>query len=620
MAEYGELKTRVKGLPNKPGVYIYKDAQNRILYVGKAVNLRNRVRTYFQRGGQSPKVGSLMGQVAEFEYIVTDSEIEALILECNLIKEHRPRYNVRLRDDKQYPYLRVGLDDPWPRPEIRRKIASDGARYFGPFTDTRSVRRTLDLLNHIFPYCTCNVAEHGQKRACLKYHIGRCLGPCVGACTREEYMAMIDQVCLFLEGKTGQIVDQLHAQMDEASENLMYERAAFLRDQIQSVEKTVERQRVISTALNDQDVVAFARNDGEACVEVFFVRQGKLVGREHFVLEGTQDQDARAIMNSFLTQFYSEATYIPEEILLQNAAAEMEILETWLRRRRGDQVRLSIPRKVEEKLLVDMVAENAAEALAAIRARWLADKQKTSLAVTELAQALGLPEDPRRIECYDISNTQGTNAVGSMVVFEEGRPKNSEYRRFRIKTVKGANDFAMLQETLTRRFKRALESLRVAEASEEADAKAPPDSPWGALPDLLIVDGGKGQLSAALEVRDELGLQELPIVGLAKEREELFVPGRSEPVLLPRDSQGLFLLQRIRDEAHRFAVTYHRGLRQQSSIRSQLDEVPGIGPKRKTALLRKFGSLTAIRAATIDELAEAPGMSPAAARKIKAYL
>ncbi|MHB1133596.1 MAG: excinuclease ABC subunit UvrC [Chloroflexota bacterium] len=619
MADFAELKQRVKGLPNKPGVYIYKDPQNKIIYVGKAINLRNRVRSYFG-SNPSPKVSRLMGLAADFEYIVTDSEIEALILECNLIKEHRPRYNVRLRDDKQYPYIRVGLEETWPKPEIRRKMASDGARYFGPYTDSRSVRRTLDLLGKMFPFCAADWTAAPPKRACLKYHIGRCLGPCVGACTREEYMAVIDQLCRFLEGKTEVVLDELRAKMEEASENLMYERAGFLRDQIHAVERTVERQKVISTAMQDQDVVAFARSDGEACVEVFFVRQGKMVGREHFVLDGTSDEDATGIMSSFITQFYSDAAYIPEEILLQNAAAEMEILESWLRRRRGDQVRLTIPRRAEETLLVGMVAQNATEALDQLRVRWLADKKKTSQALGELTQALGLAGDPRRIECYDISNTQGTNSVGSMVVFEEGRPKNSEYRRFRIKTVQGSNDFAMLQETLTRRLKRALEGRLAREAAAEDGEAPPPASPWEALPDLIIVDGGKGQLSAALEVRDQLGMSELPLVALAKQEEEIFVQGRPDPVILPRGSQALFLVQRIRDEAHRFAITYHRGLRKQNAMGSLLDEVPGVGAKRKTALLRKFGSLTAIREATVAELAETQGMSEAAARKIKAHL
>ncbi|MHB1007601.1 MAG: excinuclease ABC subunit UvrC [Chloroflexota bacterium] len=624
MADYTELKDRVKSLPTSPGVYIYKDGQGRVLYVGKAVNLRNRVRSYFQNKGRPSKVITLMAQAEDFEYILTDSEVEALILECNLIKEHRPRYNVRLRDDKQYPYIRVGLKDPWPRPEIRRRIASDGARYFGPFTDSRSVRRTLDLLNRMFPYCTCPNAEGGVKRACLKYHIGRCLGPCVGACTREEYMGVINQVCLFLEGKTGKIVDQLRTRMDEASEELHYERAAFIRDQIISVEKTVERQKVISTAMTDQDVIAFARSDGEAVVEVFFVRQGKLIGHEHFLLEGVHDEDAREIVTSFVTQFYAQAAYIPEEIMLPQAAAEMEIIQSWLRRKRGDQVRLLLPRKTEEKLLMDMVAANASEALDQMRLRWMADRQKTALAVGELARALGLPEALRRIECYDISNTQGTNAVGSMVVFEEGKPKTSDYRRFRIKTVEGSNDFAMLQETLLRRFKRALESTRTREADAEDGDEGPPpsptDSPWAALPDLVIVDGGKGQLSAALAVRDELGLGDVPMIGLAKEREEIFVPGRSEPIMLPRDSQGLYLVQRIRDEAHRFAITYHRKLRKEGALGSLLDEVPGIGAKRKTALLRHFGSLGAIRKATVEELTEVRGMTIAAARKIKAHM
>lgn len=621
MVTYVELKDRVKTLPTRPGVYIYRDGHGRVLYVGKAVNLRNRVRTYFQAGGRTSKVNTLMAAVQDFEYIVTDSEVEALILECNLIKEHRPRYNVRLKDDKQYPYIRVGLDDPWPRPEIRRRISHDGARYFGPFTDSRSVRRTLDLLNRMFPYCTCANGECTGKRACLKYHIGRCLGPCVGACTRDEYMGVIDQVCLFLEGKTGTIVKQLRQKMDEASESLQYERAAFIRDQIIGVEKTVERQKVVSTAMTDQDVIAFARDNGEACAEVFFIRQGKLVGHEHFMLEGIQDEDAKEIVTSFVTQFYAQATFIPEEIMLPNVAAEMEIIEAWLRRKRGDQVRLLLPRRVEERMLVDLVATNAAEALEQMRLRWLADRQKTLVAVAELAAALALPEAPRRIECYDISNTQGTNAVGSMVVFEEGKPKPSAYRRFRIKTVEGANDFAMLQETLRRRLKRAVETARAREPAADGDeAQAVFDSPWGELPDLLIVDGGKGQLSAALEVRDELGLREVPIVGLAKEREEIFVPERSEPIVLPRDSKGLYLVQRIRDEAHRFAINYHRKLRSQGATGSLLDEVPGVGAKRKAALLRRFGSLTAIREATVDELTEVRGMTVAAARKLKAHL
>ncbi len=619
MADYTALKERTKSLPARPGVYLFKDGQGRILYVGKAVNLRNRVRTYFQAAGRTPKVNTLMAQVEDFDYVVTDSEVEALIYECNLIKEHRPRYNVRLRDDKQYPYIRIGLDDPWPRPEVVRRIASDGGRHFGPYTDSRSVRRTLDLLNRMFPYCTCPNPS-GAKRACLKYHLGRCLGPCVGACTREEYMAVIEQVCLFLEGKTGEIVARLRQQMDEASEALLYERAAFLRDQIAAIEKTVERQKVISTAMMNQDVVAFARSDGEACVEVFFIRQGKLIGHEHYILEGTQDEEAREILTSFVTQFYARAAYIPEEILLQNAAAEMEIIEAWLRRKRGDQVRLLVPRRAEEKMLVDMVAANAAEALEQMRARWLADRQKISQAVAEVATALNLPKPPRRIECYDISNIQGTAAVGSLVVFEDGRPKPAEYRRFRIRSVEGADDYAMLQETLRRRFKRALESAREREADDAAADERAVDSPWGALPDLVIVDGGKGQLAAALAVREELGMDRIPMAALAKQHEELFVPERPEPIVLPRESEALHLVQRIRDEAHRFALAYHHRLRKQGAMGSLLDEIPGIGPKRKTALLRRFGSLSAIREATLEELAEVRGMTLAAARKIKAHL
>ncbi len=615
MADFATLKERVGGLPTRPGVYIFKDNDGRILYVGKALNLRNRVRSYFQLSGRTAKTVLLMGHVAELETIVTDSEVEALILESTLIKEHRPHYNVRLKDDKQYPYIRIGLHEPWPRPEIRRKVASDGARYFGPYTDVRSVRRTLDLLNRMFPFATCNMRERRGQRACLKHHIGRCLGPCVEACGRDEYMEVVERVCLFLEGKTEKVVSAIRQQMEQASEELRFERAGFLRDQIHAIERTVERQKVISTTYTDQDVIAFARDDGDACVEVFFVRQGKLVGHEHFMLEGVHDENEHEIIESFVSQFYQRATYVPEEIVVPVVGAELATIEAWLRRKRGDQVRLLVPRHPEEQRLLELVATNAAEELEQMRLRWLADRRKLALAVTELSDALGLDNPPRRIECYDISNTQGTNAVGSMVVFEDGKAKKSDYRRFRIKTVEGANDFAMLQETLRRRFKRALDS-RQAEQANEADFR----SAWSQLPQLIIVDGGKGQLSAALAVRDQLGLQEVPIIGLAKEREEVFLPGESEPVLLPPESQGLYLVQRIRDEAHRFAINYHRRLRSNSQTRSVLDEIPGIGERRKAMLLRRFGTMAAIREAPLEELSVVRGMTPALARKLKTYL
>jgi excinuclease ABC subunit C len=608
------LRRRLAALPTSPGVYMYKSSAGEILYIGKAINLRNRVRSYFHRNGQSTKIKQMLAQVCDWELILTGSELEALVLECNLIKKHRPKYNVRLRDDKHYPYIKVTVNEPWPRVFITRRIGRDGARYFGPFTDSRSVWRTLDLLNKLFPYRTCHITITGNlPRPCLQYHIHRCLGPCIGVADPEEYRQVVAQVCLFLEGKHEQIVATLRQRMEEAAESLQFERAAHIRDQIRAVEKVTERQRVVDAAMKDQDVIAFARANGDACVEVFFVRGGKLIGREHFLLEGTKDEVAEQIMTSFVTQFYDSAAYVPPEILLQNDIAEAEVIESWLRDKRGGQkVAVNVPRRGKSKKLVDMVAQNASEVLAQMRAKWLADERKTSAALTELAEQLDLAEPPQRIECYDISNIQGTSSVGSMVVFENGQPANGAYRRFQIKTIDGPNDFASLQEVLKRRFSRAKAS---AEDDPAGAAKG-----WTKLPDLVIIDGGRGQLNAGLEVLQKLGLERLPTVSLAKQNEEIFTPYSSEPILLPRDSQALYLVQRIRDEAHRFALTYHRQLRGRRTVKSQLDELPGVGPKRKAALLKRFGSVKGIREASIEELVATPGVDRATATRVKERL
>jgi excinuclease ABC subunit C len=609
--EPATLRRRLAALPTSPGVYMYKSTAGDILYIGKAINLRNRVRSYFHRNGQSTKVKQMVAQIADWELILTGSELEALVLECNLIKKHRPKYNVRLRDDKTYPYIKVTVNEDWPRVFITRRIGRDGARYFGPFTDSRSVWRTLDLLNKLFPYRTCHITITGNlPRPCLQYHIHRCLGPCIGVADPEEYRQVIAQVCLFLEGKHEQIVASLRQRMEEAAESLQFERAAHIRDQIRSVEKVTERQRVIDAAMKDQDVIAFARANGDACVEVFFVRGGKLIGREHFLLEGTKDEDAEKIMTSFVTQFYDSAAFVPPEILLQNEIAEAEVIESWLRDKRGGQkVAVTVPRRGKSKQLVDLVATNASEVLTQMRAKWLADERKTSAALTELAEQLDLEEPPQRIECYDISNIQGTSAVGSMIVFENGQPANGAYRRFQIKGVEGPNDFASLQEVLRRRFSRAKTS---AEEDPAGAAKG-----WTKLPDLIIIDGGRGQLNAGLEVLQKLGLERLQTVSLAKQNEEIFTPHSSEPILLPRDSQALYLVQRIRDEAHRFALTYHRNLRGRRTVKSQLDELPGVGPKRKAALLKRFGSVKGIREASLEELVATPGVDRATATRVK---
>jgi excinuclease ABC subunit C len=606
------LRRRLAALPTSPGVYMYKNPAGEILYIGKAINLKNRVRSYFRRNGQTTKIRQMVSQIADWDLIVTGSELEALVLECNLIKKHRPKYNVRLRDDKHYPYVKVSLNEAWPRVYITRRIARDGARYFGPFTDSRSVWKTLDLLNKLFPYRTCHIQITGDlPRPCLQFHIHRCLGPCIGAVSNDEYMAVMQQVVLFLEGKHEQILATLQGRMEEAAERMEFERAAIIRDQIRSVEKVTERQRVVDAAMKDQDVVAFARANGDACVEVFFIRGGKLIGREDFLLEGTRDEEAGQIMSSFVTQFYESAAYVPPEIVLQNHVAEAEVIESWLREKRGGhKVAINVPSRGRGKKLVDLVAQNAAEVLAQMRAKWLADERKTSAALEQLAEQLDLEAPPARVECYDISNIQGTASVGSMVVFENGQPATSMYRRFQIKSVEGADDFASLQEVLRRRFGRAGQSDQA-----ENVAKG-----WTKLPDLVIIDGGKGQLNAGLETMQKLGLERIPVVSLAKQNEEIFSPTSSEPILLPRDSQALYLVQRIRDEAHRFALTYHRNVRGRRSIRSALDEIPGIGPKRKSALLKRFGSVRAIREATFDDLVATPGVDAATASAIKEQL
>jgi excinuclease ABC subunit C len=621
-----QLDERLSALPAKPGVYLMKDTQGQIIYVGKAVSLRNRVRSYFHApAGHVPKVRRLVEHIADFEFIVTSSELEALILECNLIKKHRPHYNVRLKDDKHYPYIKISLQEAFPRIYTVRRMENDGARYFGPHTSSKAVYQTMELLRKLFPYLTCKREITGKdKRPCLYYYIGRCAGPCIGAVSQEEYRALVEQIILFLEGKQERIVDDLQRKMAVAAQALDFERAATLRDQIQALHRVIEKQKIIDAAQSDQDVIAFAREDGQACVQTFFIRGGKLIGREYFVLTGTQDEDDLQIMSSFVKQFYDEAAYIPPAILLQHEVDEALIIAQWLRQKRGTKVTVQVPRRGKGRELVQMAAENAAETLAHLRAQWAADQARQVTALDELQKYLDLDAAPTRIECYDISNIQGRAATGSMVVFGKGVPRKSEYRRFQIKTVTGADDYAMLQEVLRRRFRRAASRQQTAESrQQEADRKdteVGEQEGWGVMPDLLIVDGGKGQLSAALEVMGEMGVDHIPAIGLAKQHEEVFVPGRSSPVLLPRDSEGLYLLQRVRDEAHRFAIGYHRQLRQRTGLRSRLDDIPGIGAKRRQALLKRFGSLQAIRDASLEELAAVQGMSRAVAEKVKERL
>ncbi len=612
-------------MPIGPGVYIMRDAGGQVIYVGKAAHLRNRVRSYFGSPlSMEEKTRLLSDAIADFEYVVTHTEQEALHLEAALVKRHQPIFNIRLKDDKHYPYLKVDLKDPWPRVYITRRVDQDGARYFGPFANAGSVRRTLDVVNKLFPWRSCTKTITGtDARPCLDYFINRCIAPCTSYCTKEEYDEVIRQVILFLEGRTEEVVRSLKGEMKQASAAMEYERAARLRDQIESVERVTERQTVASTRPADEDIFGLARGDTDAMVQVLFIRGIKMVNVDSFTLDGTKDEADGDVMASFIKQFYESATYIPKRVIVPIELPERALIESWLAERRGGRVELLVPQRGEKRRLVEMAANNARESLDMARVKWLADRGKTYNALTQLQEELDLPGLPARIECYDISNTQGTSSVGSMVVFGDGHPRPQEYRRFRIKSVTGANDVASMAEVLRRRFRRARENL-LRETGAEAPAVdaasksgARDDESFAAMPDLVIIDGGKGQLSAVIDVMREMGVKHIPTVGLAKQHEEIYVQDVSEPIVLARTSEALYLVQRIRDEAHRFAITYHRGVRGKSSIQSALDAIPGVGPKRKKALLKKFGSVRGIREAAVEEIAATVGFTAALAEKEK---
>lgn len=610
---------RLRATPTGPGVYLMRNNVGDVIYVGKSTNLRNRLRSYFGSGkNHERKVLQMVRNVTDFEYVVTETESEALILENTFIKRDRPKYNVRLKDDKTYPYIKIDLAEDFPQVYFTRKVLPDGARYFGPFASAGSVRKTMNLLKRLFPYRSCTKTITGSDpRACLEYYIHRCVAPCIGNVTKREYHEVIKQVVLFMEGKTENVLNELSEKMNTASESLQFEQAAVLRDQIQAIERVNEVQKVVSQNGKDQDIVALAEATGEAWVELFFIRNGKLTGRDHFLMEGTHDEKPADVLDQFIKQFYNNAPYIPKEVVLQHPVKEHRLIEVWLSEKKRQQVTLRVPQRGEKRKLMKMVAENAAQGLQQRTVKWLADSNNLQQALTEVQDALTLQHIPRRIECYDISNIQGSNSVGSMVVFENGRPKNNHYRRFQIKAVQGVDDYSMMQEMLRRRFKRLSEHL--------ANTRDNPDditeTSWANVPDLVIIDGGKGHLSASLQVLLELGLvDKIPLSSLAKEREELFIPQNPDPIMLPKGGQGLFLVQRIRDEAHRFAITYHRQRRSKGAIRSAMDSVPGIGPKRKRMLLRQFGSLAGVRAASVEELASVANMTEALAQKVKTFL
>lgn len=600
------LEATVKNLPALPGCYLFYDQRGEVIYVGKAVNLRNRVRSYFNPNtwAASPKTARLVKEIARIEVVVRGNELEALIQEAELIKKHRPRYNIRLKDDKRYPYLKVTWQDDFPTVVVTRRIERDGARYYGPYSSAKAVYATRDALRKMFPFLSCDRVITGHDtRACLYYDIKLCSGPCIGAINRAEYRANIQRLCDFLEGKSDQVIADVRARMEAAARALQFERAAEYRDQLRALEHVVEKQRVISSAGSDQDVIAFARDEGETCVQVLFIRGGKLLGQEYFVLDGAEGEDDQAVLDAFLKRFYDEAAYVPPAVLLPAQVEEAHIIERWLRQKRGAAVQIRPPQGEADISLIELARQNAQEQLAILKAQWREDTLRQEAVLRELQEALDLPRPPTRIECYDVSNTQGTAVVGSMVVFVHGVPKKSDYRRFNIREIAGPNDFESLRQMLRRRFQ------RWRDAQTRSDKRPAPgrrqDLSWTILPDLVLIDGGKGQLSVAVEVLREFDLAHIvPVAALAKQKEEIFLPDREASILLPRDAQAFYLVQRIRDEAHRFGLAGHRRQREKIGLASQLDALPGVGPARRRKLLAAFGSLEGIRAADVEALSK----------------
>ncbi len=656
IVDHAAFEERLKHIPQSPGVYQWKDAHGRLLYVGKSKSLRDRMRSYFGSArGLSTRTRRMVSQIADFEIIVTQSELEALLLEMNLIKQHRPRYNILLKDDKSYPYIKVTLQDEWPRIFTTRRLEDDGARYFGPYANAGSVYKSLDLLNRLFAFrpsygCPDTKFMHHRRlgRPCLYHGMKRCLGPCVpDLVSSSDYRQAIESACRFLEGKSDQIVRDIRQRMEQASAELNFERAAYLRDQLRAIEKVMEKQQVLRTVDTDQDVIAFARDNGSAVVQVLFIRGGKLIGAEPFTLQGTDDASDADLLGSFLTQFYDNAPTIPGHVLLAEHIEEPMIIEGWLSQKQGHRVELQVPRRGEKRRLIEMAAQNAQQKLEEMRSQWLNSEQRAVASLSELRDLLDLPGLPQRIECYDISNTQGRQSVAGMVVFERGEAKPGHYRRFKIKTVEGANDVASIHEVIQRRFKRAAEALGDATGTQAASgnsdqtaddasgSEAKPDAAadnletrtlekWAELPDLVLIDGGRGQLNAALTALRELGFAHIPVVGVAKgvgrNRFDLVRPDIAEPLVLERDSKALLLVQRIDEEAHRYAITYHRKVRDKAAFNSPLEDIPGIGPRRKRALLKAFGSLDNIRQASVEELAAVPGMTRKAAEELKGLI
>ncbi len=616
------VKAKLERLPKEPGVYLMHDAGGKVIYVGKSVNLRARVHSYFHASTQhDAKTRQLVSKIADIDWIIVSNEVEALILENSLIKRYQPHYNIQLKDDKQYPYIKVHWQMPFPKVTMTRYVISDGARYYGPYTSAWSVRQTLEGLRRVFPYLSCDRKITGQdSRACLYYDIKQCAGPCIGAIDQAAYREMIDQLCHFLEGDSESVLEQLRQKMQTAADRLQFELAATYRDRLAAAERIAQQQQVVAQKGTDMDVIGLANDDGDSCLQIFFVRHGKLLGRDSFTLTNTSGEIESNIVSSFLTQFYDQAAHIPPQILLPVLPGDAAVIEKWLYQQRQAKVQLRAPHHGPKRDLLELAQRNAAETLARLQEQWQREAHRQTEAVAALQEVLGMAVPPNRIEGYDISTLQGSNSVGSMVVFQRGVPEKSHYRRFHIQSVQTTgrpDDYASMAEMLSRRFRRAVASQQD-QPGQESNVR---EKMWRLLPDLVLIDGGKGQLGVAVKVLRQFGLEDqVTVLGLAKQREEIFLPGRAIPLRLSLDSPALRLLQRVRDEAHRFAITFQRQTRRKRGLASSLDAIPGIGPRRRQALLRRFGSVAAIREAPLDALSAVPGMNRAVAQRLKEEL
>ena len=614
-----DFEYHLKNLPSKPGVYLMKNSLGEVIYVGKAKILKNRVKSYFQNSkNHSEKVRVMVKHIAEFEYIVTDSEMEALILECNLIKKYSPRYNILLKDDKFYPFIKITVNDDFPRVFVTRNYSKDGSKYFGPYTNGTAVYETINLINKIFPLRTCKllIKEGGETvRPCLNYHIKKCFGPCGGYISKEEYGKMINDVIDILSGKDTTVLKVLQSEMEEASMNLEFEKAADLRDKILAIKAIVEKQKIFKTMEGDEDFINIYKDEKDSCVQVFFSREGKILGREHFIFENTAEDSIEEILEEFITSFYGGTAKVPRTIYVP-AISNVELVEEYLTIKRGAKVWIKVPQKGQKREMLEMVKNNAKITLEKFKDKYLIDKEINKIALEELQELLDLEIWPSRIEAYDISNIQGVDSVGSMIVFEEGRSKNSDYRRFRIKTVKGANDYDSMREILTRRFSHGLEEVKAIQESKLQFSAGK----FSNFPDLIMMDGGKGQINIALEVIRDLNIN-IPVCGLVKDDKHATrgIIYNNEELIINRSSNLMQLIRRIQDEVHRFAITYHRSLRDKRTLHSVLDDIPNVGEKRRRALLMKFGSVDNIKSATLEQLLETPSINNKAAESIYQY-